>query len=258
MATTVTDAAELRELMKVALRASELARDVIMPVYQREIHVELKADRTPVTVADRRAEEVIREFLERECPADGVLGEEYGEKAGDGHKRWILDPIDGTKSFIHKVPLWGTLIALEQDGRPVLGLIACHAVGETVVAAKGEGAFLNGSPCHVSAVAAVEGATVTMTSATRMVTELPKFAALCNSAKLTRVWGDCYGYMMVAAGRADVMIDPIMNLWDLAALYPVIQEAGGRISDVHGGGYPGESVVATNGWLHEAVLASLH
>jgi histidinol phosphatase-like enzyme (inositol monophosphatase family) len=249
---------ELEELLAIARRAAALAGEVIMPLYVSGTAVELKADRTPVTAADRNAEEAIRAFLTREVPGHGVIGEEHGETPGDGRHRWILDPIDGTKSFIHHVPLFGTLIALERDGEPVIGVIACHAAGETVYAATGLGAFLNGVPARVSSTATLAEATVSLTSYSRMPRYHPRaFAALCDEAGLMRAWGDCYGYLMVATGRADVMLDPIMNLWDVAALYPVIREAGGRITTWAGEDRLGDSVVATNGLLHKPVMAAL-
>jgi fructose-1,6-bisphosphatase/inositol monophosphatase family enzyme len=156
------------------------------------------------------------------------------------------------------VPLFGTLVALERDGVPVAGVIACHAVGETASGATGLGAFLNGEPCHVSDTATLAEATVSMTSITRMVQGRSKgIARLAASCGLARAWGDCYGYLMVAAGRADVMIDPIMNLWDAAALYPIITEAGGGFSQWDGAPGIGDSVVATNGLLHDAVIEAL-
>jgi histidinol phosphatase-like enzyme (inositol monophosphatase family) len=249
---------ELAELLDIARRAALVARDVIMPLYEAGTSVELKADRTPVTAADRGAEEAIRSFLAKECPAHGVLGEEFGETPGDGRHRWILDPIDGTKSFIHHVPLFGTLIALERDGVPVVGVVACHAVGETVYAATGLGAFLNGEPARVSQVATLEEATVSMTSISRMLRgQSAGVARLVEKCGLARAWGDCYGYLMVATGRAEVMLDPIMNIWDAAPLLPIITEAGGGFSTWDGTPGVGDSVVASNGLLHEAVLAEL-
>jgi histidinol phosphatase-like enzyme (inositol monophosphatase family) len=246
---------DLRPLLDIAREAARLAGNVIMPLYASGTTVELKADRTPVTLADRRAEEAMRAFLARECPSHGVLGEELGETPGDGRYRWVLDPIDGTKSFIHHVPLFGTLVALERDGVPVVGVIACHAVGETVSAALGLGATLNGQPTHVSSTATFAEATVSMTSFSRMPRYYPRaFPRLLDSAGLVRAWGDCYGYLMVATGRADVMLDPVMNLWDVAALVPVITEAGGRLTTWDGEERAGDSVVATNGLLHAQVL----
>lgn len=249
---------ELAELLAIARRAADVARDVIMPLYAAGIAVELKADRTPVTIADRNAETAMREFLARECPEHGILGEEFGETAGDGRHRWILDPIDGTKSFMHHVPLFGTLIALERDGVPVVGVIACHAAGETASAAKGMGAFINEVPVRVSEVRSIDEATVSMTSYARTAGKHPKgFDGLVSRCKLARAWGDCYGYLMVAGGRAEVMLDPDMSIWDAAALYPVITEAGGGFSTWDGTPGVGTSVVATNGYLHDEVIATL-
>lgn len=249
---------ELGDLLEIARRAAEVARGVIMPLYETGTAVELKADRTPVTLADRNAEVAIREFLARECPGHGILGEEFGEVAGDGRHRWILDPIDGTKSFIHHVPLFGTLIALERDGEPVVGVIACHAAGETASAARGEGAWLNGTRVRVSGVDRLEEATITMTSYARTAAMHPRgFSSLVSRCGLSRAWGDCYGYLMVASGRAEVMLDPEMSIWDAAALLPVVTEAGGGFSQWDGTPGLGSSVVATNGLLHEAVLAAL-
>lgn len=251
-------AGELSELLAIARRAAAIAGEVIMTLYDAGLTVELKADLTPVTDADRRAEAAMRGFLERECPSHGILGEEFGEKPGDGRHRWVIDPIDGTKSFIHHVPLFGTLVALEEEGVPVVGVIACHAAGETVFAAKGSGAHLNGRLVHVSGTASLADATVTMTSFKRFVREdgaaIARLAAQCG---LMRAWGDCYGYLMVATGRADVMLDPVMNHWDVAALWPVLIEAGGRLTTWEGEDRVGDSVVATNGLLHASVLELL-
>src|SRR5687768_7574288 len=151
---------ELANLLEIARRAAIVAGEVIMPLYNSGTAVELKSDRTPVTLADRNAELAIREFLARECPGHGVLGEEFGETPGDGRHRWILDPIDGTKSFVHHVPLFGTLVALELDREPALGVIGCHAAGESAWAARGHGAWLNGERIRVSTTASLSDATV--------------------------------------------------------------------------------------------------
>ncbi|HEY4669792.1 MAG TPA: inositol monophosphatase family protein [Tepidiformaceae bacterium] len=250
---------DLPALLEIARRAAAIAGEVVMPLYESELTVETKADRTPVTIADRKAEEAVRAFLERECPGHGILGEEFGETPGDGRHRWILDPIDGTKSFIHRVPLFGTLVALERDGEPVIGVIACHAAGETAYAARGLGSFVNERPARVSSVADLSQATVLMTSFKRMPDYFPDaFARLTHRSGLMRTWGDCYGYLLVASGRAEVMLDPVMNLWDVAALQPIVTEAGGRLTTWAGEDRLGESAVATNGLLHEAVMAALH
>lgn len=249
---------ELDDLLRIARRAAAIAGEVIMPLYQSSLTVELKADRTPVTLADRRAEEAVRAFIEAECPSHGIIGEELGEKPGDGRFRWVLDPIDGTKSFIHQVPLFGTLIALERDGEPVVGVIACHAVGETAYASKGGGAFLNDRPARVSGVTALADATLSMTSYHSTETlHSGGYHRLVAACGLARAWGDCYGYLALAVGRVDVMLDAEMNLWDVAALWPVVTEAGGRLSTWEGENRIGDSVIATNGLLHESVLAAL-
>lgn len=251
-------AGELDGLLGIAREAARIAGEIVMPLYESALTVELKADRTPVTAADRGAEEAMRHFLARECPSHGVLGEELGETRGDGRHRWILDPIDGTKSFIHHVPLFGTLVALERDGLPVVGVIACHATGETAWAARGMGAWLNGRPAHVSLNADLSEATVSMTSYSRLSARHPgAYARLTATAGLLRAWGDCYGYLMVATGRADAMLDPEMSIWDAAALYPVITEAGGRMTTWEGRDGVGDSVAASNGVLHAELLALL-
>lgn len=249
---------ELGDLLAVARRAAEVAGDVIMPLYRAGIVAELKADRTPVTEADRNAEMAMREFLARECPGHGIVGEEFGESEGDGRHRWILDPIDGTASFIRHVPLFGTLVALERDGEPVAGVIACHAAGETAYAARGLGAFINGQPIQVSGVSELKHGLVCNGSTTALERYHPgSVASLVKSARWVQTWGDCYGYLMVASGRAEAMLDPIMSLWDVAALYPVITEAGGRITTWAGEPGPGDSSIATNGLLHESVLQAV-
>lgn len=251
-------ASELDDLLRIARRAAAIAGEVIMPLYQSGVSVELKADRTPVTLADRRAEEAVRSFLQAECPSHGIIGEELGETPGDGRHRWILDPIDGTKSFIHQVPLFGTLIALERDSEPVVGVIACHAVGETAYAAKGSGAFIDGQAIHVSAVTSLADATVSMTSFQRVEAMYPAgYRRLVSASGMSRTWGDCYGYLALAAGRIEVMLDPEMNLWDLAALWPIITEAGGRLTTWEGADRIGDSAIATNGLLHEPVITAL-
>ena len=250
---------DLADLAAIAREAARIAGEVIMPYYESGIAVELKKDRTPVTVADRRAEEVLREFLARECPGHGILGEEFPETPGDGRYRWILDPIDGTKSFIHHVPLFGTLLALEERGTPVIGVIACHAAGETIWGAKGLGAWLNGERAHVSALGDLSQATVSTTSFQRLRNDHPAgFARLCDEVSLLRTWGDCYGYLQVAAGRSEAMLDPVLNYWDVAALYPVITEAGGTITTWTGEPGPGASGIASNGVVHRAILDNVN
>ena len=246
---------ELEELTGIARRAAALAGNVVMPLYEQRLTVELKADGTPVTEADRRAEEAMRELFARETPGFGVLGEEQGESAGDGRHRWVIDPIDGTKSFIHHVPLFGTLVALERDGEPVIGVVACPAVGETAWACRGGGAFLNGEPTRVSDRDSLSEATVLTTSSASLQRRSPGgFARLAQEAGMLRSWGDCYGYLAVIAGRAEAMIDPVVNPWDIAPFAVLMGEAGGRLTTWEGIDGAGEDAVATNGRIHDALL----
>lgn len=246
---------ELEELTGVALRAAEVAGEIVMPLYDERLTVELKADGTPVTVADRGAEEAMRELFARETPGFGVLGEEEGESPGDGRHRWVIDPIDGTKSFIHHVPLFGTLVALERDGEPVVGVVACPAVGETAWASRGGGAFLNGEPTRVSDTPSLGEGTVLTTSSASLLQRSPEgLTRLAHEAKLLRSWGDCYGYLAVVAGRAEAMIDPIVNPWDIAPFAVLVEEAGGRLTTWAGVDGAGEDAVATNGRIHDALL----
>ena len=246
---------ELEELTGIARRAAALAGEIVMPLYEQRLTVELKADGTPVTEADRRAEEAMRELFARETPAFGVLGEEHVESPGDGRHRWVIDPIDGTKSYIHRVPLFGTLVALEREGEPVVGVVACHAVGETAWASRGGGAFLNGEPARVSETPSLAGGTVLTTSSVSLHRRSPEgFARLGREVGLVRSWGDCYGYLAVIAGRAEAMIDPVVNPWDIAPFAVLLEEAGGRLTTWAGAGGAGEDAVATNGRVHDALL----
>lgn len=250
---------ELEELTGVARRAAEVAGGIVMPLYDQRLTVELKADGTPVTEADRRAETAMRELFARETPGFGVLGEEEGESPGDGRHRWVVDPIDGTKSFIHHVPLFGTLVALERDGEPVVGVVACPAVGETAWASRGGGAFLNGEPTRVSDTPSLGEATVLTTSSASLLERSPEgMPRLAREAKLLRSWGDCYGYLAVIAGRAEAMIDPRVNPWDIAPFAVLVEEAGGRLTTWAGVDGAGEDAIATNGRIHRRLLELLN
>jgi histidinol phosphatase-like enzyme (inositol monophosphatase family) len=228
--------------LQFALDVARRAGELILGHYQSDgLAVDAKHDSSPVTAADRGAEELIRRAVATEFPGDGVLGEEFGELAGSNGLRWILDPVDGTKSFIHGVPLFGTLIGLEADGRVVLGVCRFPALGEVVYAAKGLGAWWQVDsalprPARVSAVDRLSEALfcVTTISGWERIGRYETFEALRSRCKLTRGWGDCYGHALVATGRADVMVDPLMNVWDAAALLPILEEAGGHFVDWEG------------------------
>jgi histidinol-phosphatase len=221
--------------------------------------VESKPDLTPVTEADRGAEKMIRERLARDRPDDAVVGEEYGE-TGSGPRRWILDPIDGTISYGRGVPIWATLIALEVDGVMQVGVASAPALRRRWWAARGEGAFANGEPIRVSEVAAVEDALLCYTSG-RSFDEYglgDQFRALAKRCWAARGFSDFWGHMLVAEGSADISAEPVMNLWDNAPLQVIVEEAGGRFTDLDGvARSDGGNALSTNGRLHDAALAAL-
>ncbi len=236
--------------------------DFIRPFYgAKDVAVEFKADHSPVTAADRGAEQLMRRAIAGRFPQHGVIGEEFGSERPGAEFVWVLDPIDGTKSFTANVPLFGTLIALLHEGTPVLGCIHQPILGQLVI---GDGTVttLNGRPVRSRATARVEEATLLTSdpAALPACSGGPGFQTLMGRARVARTWGDCYGYLLVATGWADVMFDPIMNLWDIAALVPIIRGAGGVISDPKGGAaYPATATLASaNPALHAQVLAALN
>jgi myo-inositol-1(or 4)-monophosphatase len=228
---------ELKELENLALRASALAEGIILRHYQTELSVQFKPDATPVTIADQQAEEAVRNFFAQETPDFGFIGEETGIANPGADWLWVLDPIDGTKSFVHEVPLFGTLLALAYKGEPVVGIIRLPALRQVLVAAKGAGAWLNGEQrVHCSTVNQTSEALVLSGTINTMEAKGygDWFGNLRRGARLYRGWGDCYGYFMVATGRAEVMCDPVCSLWDIAP-YPVIfAEAGGVFRTLQG------------------------
>lgn len=239
---------------------ARVAGEVALRYFGRPVEVERKGDGSPVTIADREAERAAREWIARRFPGHAVLGEELGETAGTGPHRWILDPIDGTKSFVAGVPLWGTLVAVLEGETVLAGAINCAAAGQLVAGAVGEGAWGNGSRVRVSSTATIGAATL-LTSDERFPDRPERreaWRALAARAGVVRTWGDCYGYVLVATGRADAMVDDRMNPWDAAALVPVIQEAGGRLTDWRGRVTAfGGDTVATNAALDREVRAAL-
>ncbi|HLK11340.1 MAG TPA: histidinol-phosphatase [Candidatus Binatia bacterium] len=245
----------LRELLAVAVEAARAGGRRTLAHFGAGTAVEWKADGTPVTAADREAERAMREVIGRAFPDHGVLGEEEGETRGAAAVRWIIDPLDGTKTFVRGVPLYGTLVGVEVDGDPAVGVIHLPALGETVAAARGEGCTWNGRPCRVSAAAQLDDALVVVTDERAARARSGAWARLAAATRMQRTWGDCYGYALVATGRAEVALDPVMNVWDCAALLPIVEEAGGRFTDWRGRRtIRGGEAVATNGALHAAVL----
>ena len=245
----------LSDLLDVAAEAAYLGGRRALAYFNAGVAVETKSDDTPVTVADREAEQVIRARIATSFPTHSVLGEEAGSTAGDPDYRWIIDPIDGTKSFIHGVPLYGVLIGVEVRGQPRVGVIYMPALDEMVAAADGLGCTWNGRPARVSQTARLEDACISVTSPETARARSDAYEKLAGRAKLTRAWGDAYGYVLVATGRCDVMLDPKLNPWDCAPMIPILREAGGRFSDWSGKEHIwGNDGFATNGVLHESVL----
>lgn len=246
----------LADYLKTATTLADDAGRLALAHYQRGVAVERKADRSPVTIADRTAEQLIRQGLASHYPGHAVLGEEFGADDARASHRWIVDPIDGTRSFVHGVPLFGVLIALEVDGVVVAGVCHLPAVNETLAAARGLGCTWNGRPAQASRTATLQDATVVYSDARSMRRRLgPRWAELEDTVNEVRGWGDCYGHCLVATGRADVMLDAVMNPWDCAALLPILDESGGRFTDWRGEArIDGGDAVSTNGVLHDAVL----
>jgi len=222
--------------------------------------IEHKADASPVTEADRGAEALLRARINARFPTHGIIGEEHGNEREGADFVWVLDPIDGTKSFISGVPLWGTLIALLHDGAPVLGAIHQPLLGQLLIG-DGATATLNGRRVHTRQTTALAEATLLTSDTVNLDARLgpARASALLGTARIARTWGDCYGYLLVATGQADAMLDPIMNPWDIAALVPIVRGAGGVISDWTGGApYPAAATIAAaTPELHAALLIEI-
>ncbi|HEU4508701.1 MAG TPA: histidinol-phosphatase [Pyrinomonadaceae bacterium] len=252
---------ELRELLEFAVEIGKGAGDITLQYYRREPETGTKADGSYVTIADREAEAYLRRQIAERFPDDAVLGEEDGESQGESGRRWIVDPIDGTFAFVHGVPFYGVLIALEIEEEMMVGVINIPPLGELVAAASGVGCFFNGEPARVSTTQKLEDALLLCTNFAACEEYGFGRAAesLQKSVRTSRTWGDCYGYVLVATGRADVMLDPVMNLWDCAALVPIIQEAGGTFTDWRGTRTAaGGNSIATNGLLFDEVMRAVN
>lgn len=231
---------------------ARLAGSFAMSHYGRNVSVDTKSDGSPVTIADRGAEERARDWIEAHFPQDGILGEEFGDVRPDARRRWIIDPIDGTKSFVRQVPLWATLVAVMEGDAILAGCAFFPAVGEMLVAGIGEGCFWNGTRCQVSAQREIDQSTVVITD-DRFENRPDRAAAwrrLAGQAYVARTWGDAYGYLLLATGRAEVMVDDVVSAWDTAALYPIVTEAGGVFTDWSGAATAfGGDAIATNALL---------
>ena len=249
----------LRDLLSVATDAAYLAGRRTLAWFNAEVAVDTKSDNTPVTCADREAEQAIRERIGRFFPDHSILGEETGEhRRGNPDYKWVIDPIDGTKSFIHGVPMYGVLIGVEVRGRPSVGVVYLPATDELIAAADGLGCTWNGRRARVSDVSRIEDATLNTSSIIASLNRSDAYETLMRRVKLNRGWGDCYGYVLVATGRAEIMLDPLMNPWDAAAVQPIIEEAGGAFCAWDGAAtIYGGSALAVPAPLRDAVLAAL-
>jgi histidinol-phosphatase len=229
-----------------------------------DLVIETKPDLTPVSDADRAVEEAAVGLVAADRPGDAVLGEEYGAR-GDSSRRWVIDPIDGTKNFVRGVPVWATLIALQQEEKTVVGVVSAPALGRRWWAARGGGAWTGttldeAKPCRVSHVASLADASLSYSSLQGWdgIGRRDQFRKLADSVWRNRAFGDFWNYMLVAEGAVDIACEPEVSLWDLAALNVIVEEAGGRFTDLSGvDRVDGGNAVATNGLLHDDVLAAL-
>lgn len=251
---------EIEELLGFAIDVAKRAGDVTLEYFGGIVAHDAKGDGSPVTIADQKAEQLIRQAVESTYPEHSILGEEYGESNEGARVRWILDPIDATRSFMRGVPLYGVLIGIEIDGESVVGVSHFPPLGETVAAGRGLGCTLNGSPCRVSGIDALAESVVCTTDVERLLSRPigTGWRKLQQRAAFSRTWGDCYGHALVATGRIEAQVDPIMAPWDAGPFLTIMTEAGGRFTTldgdetVHGG-----SGVSTNGRIHDEVLAIL-
>lgn len=251
---------ELNEFKKFTKLLAEESGKIIKSYFRTGVAVESKSDESPVTIADKKGEEIMRSLIEKHYPEHGILGEEFGEVNSEAEYKWILDPIDGTKSFVCGALSFGTLIALLHKGTPVLGVINQPVLGEYLIG-DNYTAELNGVPTKVRECDGLFDAVLLTTDHLNIgkYRNADNFDKLIKKVKLYRNWGDCYGYYLLATGYADVMIDPVMSVWDSMALIPVIRGAGGIITDYNGEDpVKGNSIVAASEGIHSKVIEELN
>ena len=250
-----------RNRYELAIESARKAGELALRYFDVSTAVDWKHDATPVTAADREAEQFLRATLLAAFPRDGFLGEEQGEQAGDSGFRWIIDPVDATRNFIHNIPLWATLVGLEFRGETIAGVVEVPALRQTWRALRGDGAYRGERRLHVSDVATLADATMFYTSVSWFTSagHETEFLDLVRKTQTQRGFGDWYGHVLVAQGSGEIMVDHGLKIWDLAALLPIVEEAGGKFTN-----WKGErtthspDVIVTNGKLHDAVLATLH
>jgi len=252
--------ADWRNRYELAVTVAKEAGQLALRYFDSVLTVEWKKDRSPVTVADREAEDLLRKRILGTFPSDGVLGEEFGDTPGTSGFRWIVDPIDGTRNYVRGIPLWGTLIGLEYREEQIVGVADMPALGQTFHALRGEGAFRDDRPIHVSKVSELSKAVMFYSSLSWFIKagRQEVFLELVNRVQRQRGFGDCYGFLLVAQGSGELMVEHGVHVWDVAAIKPIVEEAGGRFSDWDG--QPTiylPDVLASNGTLHNEVLGLL-
>jgi histidinol phosphatase-like enzyme (inositol monophosphatase family) len=245
-------------LLEFALDAVWQAGRITLGYFQAGVAVDRKADNTPVTIADREAEQRLRALITQYWPDHGMVGEEFGRSTATSQYTWLIDPIDGTKSFVSGVPLYANLLALLDGHSALLGVMHFPALNETVYAVRGEGCYWNGRRAHVSSVEQLSDAVLLVSGLGEFGDKAAAWQRLCQATYIQRTWGDAYGYALVATGRAEVMVDPVMALWDCAPLQVILEEAGGTFTDWQGHAtiHAGEGL-ATNGRLLAQVLRTI-
>jgi myo-inositol-1(or 4)-monophosphatase len=251
---------DLESFKIFAKHLADVSGAVIRSYFRMPFSIDSKADSSPVTIADKKAEELMREEITAAFPGHGILGEEFGEQNPDAEYKWILDPIDGTKSFICGTVTFGTLIALLKNGEPILGVINQPVLHEFIIG-DNFSCELNGVKTNVRSCEKLSDAVLLTTDHLNIkkYRDINKFNSLLDKIKLYRNWGDCYGYYLLATGYADIMIDPVMNIWDFMALIPVIKGAGGIITDYKGGDpVKGNSIIASVPGIHNEVIKILN
>lgn len=250
--------------LAMAIQAAYEAGRSTLALFQSSFDVETKSDNSPVTEADKRAETIIRKAIGAAFPGESILGEEQG-LTGHGSSRWIIDPIDGTKSFVSGVPLYSTLLSYEEDGEPILGICYFPALDEMLFAERGSGAFFNGRPARVSKKSVVKGSVVCCGSPSSLVKyhRMDGILKISESAMAVRTWSDAYGHALVATGRAEAMVDPVVKLWDISAMTLIVREAGGTATNFVGSnplsavdGAERHELVTTNGLVQSEILGA--
>ncbi len=250
----------LIEFKKFTYYLANISANIIKKYFRTGMNIEHKEDNSPVTVADKNAEEAMRRAIIKEYPEHGIIGEEFGSYKEDAEYKWVLDPIDGTKSFVCGVLSFGTLIALLKNDEPILGVINQPILNEFLIG-DNKTTLINNKPTSVRNCKDISEAVLLTTDHINIeeYQSLEKFEKLIRKVKLYRNWGDCYGYYLLATGFADVMIDPIMSFWDTMALIPIIKGAGGIITDYKGDDpVNGNSIIAASPGIHSQVIKCLN